>query len=193
VFEFELVVALLPRMADPPNDTRAFDCAGAIAVRLRTLRFVFTPVRDVTTLFVPARDTTLRDAPVRDATTLFVPARDTTLRDAVAVRATLFVCDCTWRGLVRALREVAPARTACGVLAVDTSIGAIGSAKTARIDSNVEQTKNAPASKNTVPTAFLQQSVIFWRFIKLSLYSGQHPETRHFLAKTHCALHIYLM
>ena len=47
-------------------------------------------------------------------------------------------------------------------------IGAIGSANTVRIDNNVEQIKNAPASKNTVPTAFLYASVIFLFFIELS-------------------------
>ena len=39
----------------------------------------------------------------------------------------------------------------------------------ARIDTNVEHTKNAPASKNTVPIAFLKFSAKLWRFIKLSL------------------------
>lgn len=181
-------VALLPRIAAPPNDTRAFVWAGMTAVRLRTERADAAPVpRDTTAFDVPVRDTTLRDAPVlRDATAPVVPARDTTLRD-VAVRATFAVFDCAWRGLVRALRDDAPARKACGLVASDTLTGAIGSAKTARIDNNVEQTKNAPASKNTVPTAFLQQSAIFWRFIKLSCIPRKGAETQCFLAKTHYA------
>lgn len=50
--------------------------------------------------------------------------------------------------------------------------GAIGSANTARMDNNVEQTKNAPASKNTVPIAFLTCSAKLRLFINALLYSG---------------------
>ena len=88
------VAALLPRIALPPNETRAFEFAGATAVRDRTTRFEFVPVRDATAVFVPVRDTTLRVLPERDVVFAFVPARDTTLRDVVAVRATLFVVVC---------------------------------------------------------------------------------------------------
>ncbi len=61
------------------------------------------------------------------------------------------------RGLARDTRDVAVARAVDGVpIGVTTSTGAMGSAKTARMDTNVEQTKNAAANKKTVPTAFLQ-------------------------------------
>lgn len=194
------MTALLPRIALPCNDMRALFAADVVAVRLRTERELFAVVRDAA---VPVRDTTLRDVVARDAPVLVaavVPARDTTLRvvaarDAVvfvAVRAT-FVFATVFRGVARDARDVAvPARDAWGVFSVLLSTGAIGSAKTARIDKNVEQTKNAPANKNTVPTAFLQQAVIFWRFIKTLLYFWQGPETRHFLTKRNRVLRIYL-
>lgn len=60
-------------------------------------------------------------------------------------------------------------------------IGATGSANTARIDSTVEQTKNAPASKNIVPIAFLIEFAMFLVLIKLSLCSGKIPRNPTFL------------
>lgn len=56
--------------------------------------------------------------------------------------------------------------------------GAIGSANTARIDNNVEQTKNAPANKNTVPIAFFTCSAKLRLFINTLLYSGNNRKTR---------------
>ncbi len=59
------------------------------------------------------------------------------------------------------VRAVAVLRAEFTRAVVGIAVGAIGSAKTVRIDNNVEQIKNAPASKNIVPTAFLYASVIF--------------------------------
>lgn len=89
-----------------------------------------------------------------------VVPRDVTARDVVAAalvpRDTVFVA--VRRDVAFVLRAVAlPARVAWGpATTVDVAAGAIGSANTARIDTNVEQTRNAPANKNTVPIAFLQ-------------------------------------
>ncbi len=182
------VDALLPRIALPVKDMRA-----GLAARERTLRATFAPVvRDA--LVVPVRDTTLRDATLRDElfTALFgmvvtrvadefardAVVRDATLRDGAApvVRDTVFVA---LRG-VAAERPVAPAR-AVG----DAAIGAIGSAKTARIDNNVEQTKNAPANKNTVPTAFLQKSAILRLVINYSPVFRDGRKTRCCTAQLH--------
>jgi hypothetical protein len=60
-------------------------------------------------------------------------------------------------------RDVAPEPR--GLCADGAICGAIGSAKTARIDKNVEHTKNAAASRNTVPAAFLNISPILRVFI----------------------------
>ena len=46
--------------------------------------------------------------------------------------------------------------------------GAIGSAKTERIEINVEQTKKAVANKNNVPIAFLQEFALIRIFIEKS-------------------------
>jgi hypothetical protein len=70
-------------------------------------------------------------------------------------------------------------------------IGATGSANTARIDSTVEQTKNAPASKNIVPIAFLIEFAMFLVLIKLSLCSGKSPETQPFYGLSPCVMHVY--
>lgn len=180
---YELVDALDPRIALPCNDTRA-----GFAVRARTLRAVVAAVvRDA--LLVAVRDTTLRDATLRDALLDVVPrdalsvvprddatlpravvARDATLRDgadavvADVVRETVLVA---FRG-VALLRDVAPVRADWAA----SGAGAMGSAKTARMDNSVEQTKNAPASKNTVPTAFLHTSAKLRLFINCSPVSG---------------------
>ena len=119
-------------------------------VRATTLRDVPVPERVVATVaLLVARETTLRDADVFARDALFVVVRT---RDAAVERA--FVRGDAARG-----DEAAP---------VGTTVGAIGSAKTARIDKNVEHTKNAPASKNTVPTAFLATPTIFCLFIHYS-------------------------
>lgn len=146
--------------------------AFADAARARTLR-EFAVVRDVP--FVVVRDVTPRDAtaagavPVvpRDTVLRDVTAREefTTLPDAAVPRDTVAVVVAELpRGLVRALRTFDVARGDCDAAAVGTT-GATGSANTARIDSNVEQTKKAPANKNTVPTAFLQKSATLRLFI----------------------------
>jgi len=184
--------ALLPRIALPVKDTR-----DGLAVRERTLRATVLPVvRDVAV--APVRDTTLRDATLRDE--LFVAefavvvvrvaaeferavvARDATLRDGVADDTVPVARDTVFAALrgVAVVRPVAPPR-AVGAAA----IGAIGSAKTARIDNNVEQTKNAPANKNTVPTAFLQKSAILRLVINYSPVFRDGRKTRCFTAKQH--------
>ena len=202
-YVYVFVDALDPRIALPCKETR-----DGLAARARTLRAVVAPVlRDA--FVVPVRETTLRDATPRDALFVVVAAvvardefavvtreefaalaRDATLRDGVAAvvvpvaRDTVFVA---LRG-VALLRPVAPARPDCAVIAA----GAIGSAKTARIDTNVEQTKNAPANKNTVPIAFLQKSAKLRLFIKYSPVSGVGRKTRCFTARMH-AIGIYTL
>ena len=99
-------------------------------------------------------------------------ARDVTLREGLeAVVVAVVVLEI----VLPEPRDVAPeflaepvvARCACVV----SNSGAIGSAKTALIDKNVEQTKNAPASKKTVPIAFLHVSANLWFFINTLLCS----------------------
>lgn len=182
----EFVAALLPRIALPCNETRAVVPARDTTLRFVVARDAFATVpRDTTlrplvvavprdTVFAVARDAdTLGRAVVvvvRDAVVVravvgvavvrAVVPRDVTARDAVAVvvvpRDTVFVA--VRRDVAFVPRAVGvPARVAWGpATTVDVAIGAIGSANTARIDTNVEQTRNAPANKNTVPIAFLQ-------------------------------------
>ena len=130
-----------------------------------------------------ARDTVPRDAVPRDV----IARGDVATVVAVAVpRDTVFVA--LRRDVVAVLRgDAVPARVAWGPMAAtDVVIGAIGSANTERIDTNVEHTKNAPASKNTVPMAFLQKSAKLRLFIKLSLYSGKARKTQHLTATQPC-------
>ena len=101
-------------------------------------------------------------------------ARETTPRAGAVVPATRFVVRATvdastprftMRPLARLVeleRAVAPDDCA------GTIAGAIGSAKTARIDKNVEHTKNAPANRNTVPMAFFATVAILRLFIHYS-------------------------
>lgn len=191
-------VALVPRMALPCKETRAVLADVAVraatprdadavvprdvVVRDATLRGdADTPrdvamlARDAVVLAMPrdvavARDGATvvpRDADAPDTAARDVVARDATERDAaVVVRA---VDAAVVRGLVRPDARDVPARADCGAAAAVTFIGAIGSASTARIDTNVEQTKNAAASKNTVPTAFLQKSPNVRFFIQTPL------------------------
>lgn len=180
----EFVAALLPRIALPCNETRAVVPArdttlrdGFVVrdtvVRDTTLRplvvalprdTVFAVVRDADTLgravVVVVRDAVAVRAVVGVAVVRAVVPRDVTARDVVAVvvvpRDMVFVA--VRRDVEFVLRgDAVPARVAWGpATTVDVAIGAIGSANTARIDTNVEQTRNAPANKNTVPIAFLQ-------------------------------------
>jgi len=173
--------ALLPRMALPCNETRDATLAGVVAVLVRTVRAAVVPVARDTVLFVAARDTTARPvfAAVARDVVFVVAARDATVRlvaapPAVAVRATVAE-PVVPRGLARPERDVAvPARVAWGVAPVAPT-GAIGSANTARMDTNVEHTKNAAANKKTVPIAFLQKSPILRLFIN---YSPAIPDPR---------------
>ena len=171
-------MALLPRMALPERDTRA----GEVAVRATTLRDAAVP-RDVV-----VRDATLRDdtaAPPRDAAGVVV-VRDETVGLPVTVRAVVdadgvaaVVRETVAAALPRAVAVARPVARALlpprGDCAPDATalIGAIGSANTARIDSSVEQTKKAPASKNTVPIAFLKSSPKLRFFINTLLYPGK--------------------
>lgn len=155
---------LYPWIALPVRDMRD----GVIAVRATTLR-------DVVRAVVP-RDTTFRAVLFARDTVFVVVARDTTPRDRLVVPATRPVADVvratvafdTPRFVVRPdARFVAFVRgdafDCTGVIA-----GAIGSANTARIDKNVEHTKNAPAKRNTVPTAFFATNAISRLFIHYS-------------------------
>lgn len=177
----DVVDALEPRMALPCSETRAFSAAVVVAVRARTLRVCVVAARERA---ASARETTRRFAVsvvrgdvvvVRDAVARGVTERaDAAVRDAgvvvavvrgfVAVRAIVrrdvaFDEDVA-RGLVRPGARAA-AGADCGAMIVVVSTGAIGSANVERIDINVEHTKNAPASKNIVPRAFLKESLIF--------------------------------
>lgn len=121
---------------------------------------------------------------VRDAVGVTAPrdtvARDVTAREFVVVpvvvpRDTIFA-DVLRDDAGRAdARTFAPLRGDCTFAAGDTVTGAIGSANTARIDTNVEQTKNAPASKNTVPIAFLICSAKLRFFIENSPCNPETP------------------
>ena len=99
---------------------------------------------DVAGVVVP-RETIARDVTPRDGATFCVCAvpRDTT--DDAVLR------DDAGRADARTVPDV---RGDATVGADTVMVGAIGSANTARIDNNVEQTKNAPANRNTVPIAF---------------------------------------
>ena len=166
------MVEELPRIALPDKETRALFAADVVAVRARTARLAVVARDDAvfalraTTLrdgvaTVLARDAVFTDVAreeVLDAVVRDVVLRAATLRDGVAaVRAVVTaVFVAVVRGLARPLRAVVPvARADCAAAGV-TPDGALGSANTARIDTSVEHTKNAPASKKTVPTAFLQ-------------------------------------
>ena len=141
-----------------------------------TPRDVAVLARDAVVLAVPrdvavARDGAAvvpRDADVAGTAARDVVARDATERDAAVVVRAVDAVVAVVRGLVRPDARDVPARADCGAAAV-TFTGAIGSASTARIDTNVEQTKNAAASKNTVPTAFLQKSPNVRFFIQTPL------------------------
>ena len=127
---------LLPWIAFPESDTRD----GEFVVRATTLRP--TDVRP------PPRDITLRDGVfAREA--VFDVVRATTLRCCVFAReAPSVVVRTRDAALLRPdARDVAFARGDAAFDTVGEITGAIGSAKTARIDKNVEHTKNAPASK----------------------------------------------
>ena len=159
-YEYDVVgVALEPRIAEPCKEIRALFAAAVVAVRARTERVAAAFARDVA---ADARDTTLREPA---AFARFTAGRPDTARDAVplgvVVRATVVrLAFARLRGLARPERGF-DARPLCGAATEFSFIGAIGSANTERIDKNVEHTKNAPASKNTVPMAFLNESAIF--------------------------------
>ena len=216
VYVVEFTAALLPRIALPCKETRAFVPLRDITLRFAVARDAFATVpRDTTLRPLVAAADGRADTPavVRDADTLgradvavardadavvardafwVVVARDAVPRDetvrddvvgatvvaAAVPRDTVFAA--VRRDVVVALRgDAVPARVAWGPVTItDVATGAIGSANTARIETNVEHTKNAPANKNTVPIAFLKKSAKLRLFIKLSLYSGNARKTR---------------
>ena len=144
----------------------------AVALRAATPRDgVVTPLADVVgaprvAVVVAERDAVPRDVDVArdtpdvvDVAALVVVGatalRDATARDVLDVPRATVAADV--RGLARDARDVdVPARAPWGAATVTVSTGAIGSANTARIETKVEQTKNAAASKKTVPTAFFK-------------------------------------
>lgn len=205
-YVYVFVDALLPRIALPCKDTRALLVVARertlravladaverdalfVATRETTLRDVVP--RDVVVVrgdAVVARDVVVaaRDADVVVGVAVPVAVRETAARDET-LRAVVPVDVSRETVLAESLRDVAardvrdvlPARDACGVATAAwvAEIGAIGSAKTARMDNKVEQTKNAPANKNTVPTAFLQKSAILRLFINYSPVFRGTPE-----------------
>ena len=149
-------------------------------------------VRDAVALGRPdvvvVRDAVPLVVVVRDVVGTAVAVRDTTPRDIVAPLVFAVPRETTFDDVPRAVavdgravdaRTLPAARgdaTADDVVTVAS--GAIGSANTARIDNKVEQTKNAPASKNTVPIAFLTCSAKLRLFINTLLYSGNARKTR---------------
>ncbi len=149
-------------------------------------------VRDAVALGRPdvvvVRDAVPLVVVVRDVVGTEVAVRDTTPRDIVAPLVFAVPRETTFDDVPRAVavdgravdaRTLPAARgdaTADDVVTV--AVGAIGSANTARIDNKVEQTKNAPASKNTVPIAFLTCSAKLRLFINTLLYSGNARKTR---------------
>ena len=178
----------MPLRAATVRDAVLFaETRAVVPLRAATLRdvavFVVLPrVAVVVPRVAVPRAPTLRDAVdalARDAA-VFVAARDVvaraeTLRDALDVRdvallvARFAIDDCARDAVVPVPRDAVVLRALDAArgdaVAVAVTAGAIGSANTARIDRHVEHTKNAPASKNTVPTAFLIKSVIFRRCI----------------------------
>jgi hypothetical protein len=150
---------------------------GVTAVRARTERFEFEDAP-------PATADSARDAE-RSTTVRFATLRD------VARETVVF--DWLLRGLARPERTFAPARVAWGPFCAALFIGAIGSAKTERIDNNVEHVKNAPPSKNIVPTAFLQQSEKLRLFINHSPTFWKRPENMHFNVIMPCIIHVYFV
>ena len=121
-----------------------------------------TTLRVVCRLVVP-RATTLR---------VLLTLRDTTLRVVVLLPVARDGVSAVVRTrnpeFAREARDVAFARGDAVFTAVGVITGAIGSANTARIDKNVEQTKNAPANKNAVLNAFLAKLATSCLFIKRS-------------------------
>lgn len=149
-------------VAAVPRDTVALGRAEAV------VRDAFAVVAgDVTGATAP-RDTVARDVTARElVAVLFAVPRDTMFADVLRDDA----------GRADA-RTFAPLRGDCTFAAGDTVTGAIGSANTARIDTNVEQTKNAPASKKTVPIAFLICSAKLRFFIETPPGSGNARKIR---------------
>ena len=170
----DVVGALLPRMALLTIETRD---PFVVAVRARTLRAgaavvvvrpAGVPVRVAPA--TPPRETTLRvdvaGVVARVAVEEVAVVRAATVRFAFEVARVAALV----RLLLRGFAREAPARVVAPVFdTVPTAgaVGAMGSAKTARIDNSVEQTKNAPASKKTVPMAFLQRSATLRLFINI--------------------------
>jgi len=192
------VAALLPRIALPDRETRA---AFVVAVRAATPRDAFAVVRVAVRVATPRAEFTdaavPRDAFVvaRDATGVVTAVRVAVVRaDTVRGDATTFdapvpretVVAVVPRGLARPVR-VAPAADDCGTAIIISFAGAIGSANTARIDTKVEQTKNAPASKNTVPIAFLHKSATLRLFINFLPMGRKGPKPSLFMVKAHRA------
>lgn len=177
---FDDVVRDTTLRAELPRDVVARPVVVAAVVRdaVALGRPDVVVVRDAVPLVVVVRDVVGTAAAVRDTTPrdivaplVFAVPRETTFDDvprAVAVD-----------GRAVDARTLPAARgdaTADDVVTV--AVGAIGSANTARIDNKVEQTKNAPASKNTVPIAFLTCSAKLRLFINTLLYSGNARKTR---------------
>ena len=155
-------------MALPDKETRD---VSDVAVRATTLREL---------LRVTPRDTTFRSVIARDAE-LVVPRdvepvvlRETTPRgDTLVVPATRLVVRATVapdvpRLTVRPAARFVEFARGDAFDCVGATTGAIGSAKTARMDKNVEQTKKAPAKRNIVPTAFFATDAILRLFIHYS-------------------------
>ena len=183
MFEYEPVYNLLAKYeyvvlpAREPADitvpvalTRdGVDVVLARTARLFVERFVVVLFLDTTlreAVFVPRFDATPREETVLFAVVVvarFVVLLDVVERVAFAEVARDAVVRATLARLLAVARgDVRP------VFCIAAPVSTIGSANTERIETNVEQTKNAAANKNTVPIAFLQELAFIRNVMKIS-------------------------
>lgn len=154
-----------PVITEPVALTReAVDPLRARIARLFVVRFVVALLRDVTPRVVVGRVVRVGVIP-RDVTVRFAAfPRDTAVLVGVFVARAVVARDTVARFVVVAAARGLVRPDFCAVAFGLT----IGSANTERIETRVEQTKNAAANKNIVPIAFLTEFVFMRKFIKFS-------------------------
>lgn len=141
----------------------------ARTARLFVVRFVVW-VRDFTfrvAVFPPRFDVTPRDETVLFAT-VDVPRLTALLEVDARVALAELARDVVVRATFARLFAVARGDVRPVFCCVVKFVSTIGSANTERIETNVEQTKNAAANKNTVPIAFLQELAFIRNVMKVS-------------------------
>ncbi len=169
-------------VADVPRDAVAVGRLDVVVARVADAVVVRAAVGVVAVRAVVARDVTPRDI-VAELAPFDVP-RTTTLDVVFAVER-----EDAGRADARTFPELRADETDGVADAVVT--GAIGSANTARMDKNVEQTKNAPASKKTVPIAFFIYSAKLRLFINYSPVFRKRPENPMFNDAMVHTLHVH--